>query len=258
MLGSLISAGANLLGGFLQGNRQDETNQKLLADKQLDRDYQEKFAKSGIQWRSDDAKAAGINPYYALGANTASYSPTAVGLGSEGGVGKGLSDSSQDIGRAISATADKDTKDDAFTLATKKLALEKGSLENQLLASQIRKNNQTGQKLSAPSLAGPATLIDGQPATATTTPSGAAVKADDIKQQPDTASKFNRIRPSGIKLYTNPWMSDAEDTETRYGNVIENIAGLANVVGDGVYTGWKNRSRIKNFVKRGWRSDYKW
>ena len=256
MLGSIIAGASSLLGGFLQGNRQDETNKALLADKAMDRQQQREFAQNSIQWRSKDAEAAGINPYYALGASTASYSPSAVGLGSEGGIGKGLSDASQDIGRAVQATKDNGDKDDAFTLATKKLALEKGALENQLLASQVRKNNQTGQKIAGPS-ANPQ-LIDGQPATQLTTPSGATVKVDDIKQQPDTAPKHNRIRPAGIRLYTNPWMSDAEDTETRYGNTIEELGGIANLVGDGVYTGWKNRHKIKNFVRNGWRSDYKW
>lgn len=239
MIGSLISAGASLLGGLFSGQRQEETNQAMLRDKEQDRAMQREFAQNTIQWKSEDAKKAGINPYYALGASTTSYAPSAVGLGSDGGVGKGLTDASQDIGRAVAATADNGGKDDAFTVATKKLALEKGALENQLLASQVRKNNQTGQKIAAPS--GAAQLIDGQPATELTTPAGAAVKIDDIKQQPDTAPKHNRIRPVGIRLYTNPWMTDAEDLETRYGNVVENLGGIANVVGDAAYTGWKGR-----------------
>lgn len=247
MLGSIIAGASSLLGGFLQGNRQEETNRAMLADKEVDRQQQREFAQNSIQWKAQDAAKAGINPYYALGASTTSYSPSAVGLGSEGGIGKGLSDASQDIGRAVQATKDNGDKDDAFTLATKKLALEKGSLENQLLASQIRKNNQTGQKIAGPS--GNAQLIDGQPATQLTTPSGAAVKVDDIKQQPDTASKFARIRPGGIRLYTNPWMSDAEDLETRYGNAVENIGGIANVIGDSTYTGMKMLPRARKWYK---------
>lgn len=256
MIGSLISAGASLLGGLFSGQRQDETNQAMLRDKAIDREMQKEFAQNTIQWKSEDAKKAGINPYYALGASTASYSPTAVGLGSDGGIGKGLSDSSQDIGRAVQATADNNGKDDAFTIATKKLALEKGALENQLLASQIRKNNQTGQKIAGPS--GVPQLIDGQPATELKTPAGAAVKADDIKQQPDTAPKHNRIRPTGIRLYTNPYMTDAEDLETRYGNAMEAIGGFMNLIGDTAYTGWKERKRIGKFIRNGWRSDYQW
>lgn len=249
MLGALISAGSSLLGGLLSGNRQDETNRLALQDKAMDRAQQKEFAQNTIQWKSEDAKKAGINPYYALGASTTSYAPTAVGLGSDGGIGKGLSDSSQDIGRAVQATADNNGKDDAFTVATKKLALEKGALENQLLASQVRKNNQTGQKIAGPSSA--PQLIDGQPATELTTPSGATVKPDDIKQQADTAPKHNRIRPVGIRLYTNPWMTDAEDLETRYGNVIENLGGIANVVGDAAYTGWKGSyyRRARNWYR---------
>ena len=249
MLGSLISAGANLLGGFLQGNRQDETNKMMLADKAEDRAQQREFAQNSIQWKSQDAQKAGINPYYALGASTASYSPSAVGLSSDGGIGKGMSDSSQDIGRAVSATMDKGGKDDAFTLATKKLALEKGGLENQLLASQIRKNNQTGQKVSAPNLQKNPHLIDGQPATELVTPDGATVKPDDIKQQPDTASKFKRIRPLGMRLYTNPRFSDAEDIETRYGDAGENIQGVSNFFADVYHTGVPYWNRARKWYK---------
>lgn len=256
MIGSLISAGASLLGGLFSGQRQDETNQAMLRDKEQDRAMQREFAQNTIQWKSEDAKKAGINPYYALGASTASYSPTAVGLGSDGGIGKGLSDSSQDIGRAVAATADNNGKDDAFTIATKKLALEKGALENQLLASQIRKNNQTGQKIAGPSAV--PQLIDGQPATELRTPSGAVVKADDIKQQPDTSPKHNRIRPVGIRLYTNPWFTDAEDLETRYGNFAEAVGGAANFVADGAYTAYKKRHKLWDYAKNGWRSSYKW
>lgn len=144
---------------------------------------------------------------------------------------------------------DKDGKDDAFTLATKRLALQKGELENQLLASQVRKNNQTFQKISAPTLDKKGHLIDGQPATQLVTPDGAAVKVDDIKQQPDTASKFARIRPFGMKLYTNPYWSDAEDVETRYGDVVQNIQGVGNFFADAYSTGVPYWNRARNWYR---------
>lgn len=63
MLGSLISAGASLLGGVLGSKKQksaDEANVEL----------QREFAQNGIRWKVEDAKAAGVSPLYALGAPT--------------------------------------------------------------------------------------------------------------------------------------------------------------------------------------------
>lgn len=90
MLGALIGAGSSLLGGLF--NRSN-------ADKQAD--LQKSFAKKGIQWRVADAEKAGVSKLYALGANTASYSPVSVG----GGLGDALSTAGQNIGRAVDATA---------------------------------------------------------------------------------------------------------------------------------------------------------
>lgn len=108
-IGSLISAGANLIGGLFGSNNEDENrfasevaqnkniafaretneqniaaseriNAATLADKELDRALQKEFAQSGIRWRLADAKAAGVHPLYALGGAGATYSPSAISL----------------------------------------------------------------------------------------------------------------------------------------------------------------------------------
>lgn len=88
MLGALIGAGASLAGAAI--NKQNAEKQSAL---------QEKFARTGIQWKVEDAAKAGISKLYALGANTTSYSPVSVG-----GIGGGIADAGQSIGRAVSAT----------------------------------------------------------------------------------------------------------------------------------------------------------
>lgn len=88
---ALISGGAALAGGAL----------KAITGKQAgDREYerQKEFAQNGIRWRVEDAKAAGIHPIFAIGANTSTYSPQAAV-----GTDYGLSDMGQNIGRAIEA-----------------------------------------------------------------------------------------------------------------------------------------------------------
>jgi len=85
MLGSLISAGASLFGGFL-GNKQ--------ADKQAA--LQKEFAQHGISWKAKDAERAGISKLYAIGAPSVSYSPV-----STGSLGAGIADAGSKIGAAI-------------------------------------------------------------------------------------------------------------------------------------------------------------
>ena len=129
MLGELISAGANILGGLLgdAGKREEIALQK-------------KLATQGVRMRVEDARAAGVHPAIALGASVPSYSP--VGLGS--GLAEGLSSAGQDISRAVASTSTTPERLDAFTQATQKLTLDRMGLENTLLASQIARLTQAG------------------------------------------------------------------------------------------------------------------
>lgn len=235
ILGPLISAGASLLGGLFSGNQSEKNAQLQMQNAAQDRALQKEFAQNSIQWKTADAKSAGISPYYALGAPTASYTPVSIGDGAESGIGKGLSAASQDLGRAAAAAMSKPDRDEVAKKSAD-LALENSSLQNELLKTQIAKmRGQIGPAM--PTLQKGAHLIDGQPATEIQTVSGAPVKSDDVKQQAETIPKHSRIRPLGIKLHTNPYFSDAEDIETRYGDVAEEIGGMANFAGDLYHTG---------------------
>lgn len=85
----------NVLGSVIGGGTQ------FLSDKYHNRRAQEnaeKMAQNSIQWRAEDAKAAGIHPLYAMGASTAPSShQTSNQLGST--VASGLSRAGQAIGR---------------------------------------------------------------------------------------------------------------------------------------------------------------
>lgn len=130
MLGSLISGGLGLLGGLFSDNSQAKANAENIK-------YQKQFAQEGIQWRVADAEKAGVHPLYALGAQTTSFSPSVVG---SSGVGTALASAGQDIGRAVAAKY----STDEFTKTTQALTLQRMGLENDLLASQIRKINAPG------------------------------------------------------------------------------------------------------------------
>lgn len=146
MLGSLLAAGSSILGGIMGNNAANK-----------DRAMQKEFAKSGIQWKVEDAKKAGIHPLAALGAQTTSFAPVSVGGPS---IASGLASAGQDISRAIDTTRDSSTRLDAYTKTVQDLNIQRLGLENQLLGSQIAKINQTGPRPPMPGT--DRFLIDGQ------------------------------------------------------------------------------------------------
>lgn len=133
MLGALIGAAGSIAGSLI-GKKQADKNLKI----------QKEFAQHGIRWKVEDAKAAGLHPLAALGAQTHSFSPVAVG-----DYGSSLASAGQDIGRAIDATRDKGERAEADG-TMRRLALERAGLENDLLRSQIAKNSQAGTPPARP------------------------------------------------------------------------------------------------------------
>lgn len=136
MLGNIIEAGANILGGILGGKEKDK-----------DRKLQKEFAQQGIQWKVADAKLAGIHPLAALGAQTTSFSPVSVG---DHSIASGLASAGQDISRAVDATRTQGQKVDAYAKTIQDLNIRRMGLENELLASQIAKINQAGVSPALP------------------------------------------------------------------------------------------------------------
>lgn len=86
MLGSLISAGASLLGGLMGSNS---------AQKQMQQ--QMYLAKNSMQIKAADAEKAGISKLYAVGAPSISYAPVNTG----GPLAAGIADAGSKLGTAI-------------------------------------------------------------------------------------------------------------------------------------------------------------
>lgn len=144
MIGPLISAGASLIGGMFNRNAAEDaaersnaiSEQNALRNIQLQKD----FAQQGIRWKVEDAKAAGIHPLYALGAQTTSFSPVSVGTpagGYDSSMGSGIASAGQDISRAMNATRTAPERADAFTTTVNAMTVQKMGLENELLASKV-------------------------------------------------------------------------------------------------------------------------
>lgn len=123
-------------------------------------DIQVDFAKHGIQYKIEDAKRAGINPYAALGASTSMPGAVTGDLSGVSGFGQALD----------SATARGKTHDEKDTAVQEKfteLSITKGELENTLLAAQIAKLSAGPAAPTLPSF-GQRWGLDGQGQTALT------------------------------------------------------------------------------------------
>lgn len=175
----------------------------------------------------------------ALGAQTFNPSPVSVGATADNSFGTGIAAAGQDIGRAINSTRSSQARMDAFTKTSQELTLQKMGLENELLASQVRKSNQVGISPPMPVAGKQPQLVDGQSATNLSTVGGFPVKDDDITSKAETYPQHRQIRILGVPVKTNPHSADAQDIEDRYGDLVEEVAGVGNIGADALYTIYK-------------------
>lgn len=126
MLGDIIGGLGSLVGGFMNQRSQEKIAAQNLA-------AQREFAQSGIRWKVADAKAAGVHPLFALGAQTTSFTPQSVGGGDA--MGDAVASASQSFGRAAQAAMTSDERAASTALTT--LQMEKAGLENELLRTEI-------------------------------------------------------------------------------------------------------------------------
>lgn len=133
VIGAGISAAGSLLGGILGDRAANQRNQQSMEFAREQMAMQREFAQSGIRWRVADAKAAGVHPLYALGAQTHSPSPVSV-MQESSPMPDALASMGQSIGRAVEATqtAPERARDHMYQLTR-----ERAELENQLLGAQI-------------------------------------------------------------------------------------------------------------------------
>lgn len=215
MFGSIISAGANILGGILNRDAAKDANRIQQEQAALNRKTQMDFAKHGIKWKVDDARRAGVHPLYALGAQTHSYSPVSVGTTVDTSMGNALASAGQDISRAFAAGATPKGRVDAFTTAVQGLSLEKASLENELLKSQIARLNNSQVPPPTPS-AYPVVIPEG--------------KLDDRTP----------IVLGSRKIATHPGFSDGQTFEDRWGEWGGSAAGLVVMGADALHNARQN------------------
>lgn len=161
MIGELIGAAGSLLGGLFGKSSADKAADSQLKANRENIAMQKEFAQQGIQWRVKDARDAGLSPLAALGANTISFSPSSVGISPDTSMATAVANAGQDIGRAVDATRTGSAKVDAYQKTLMDLSLQRGQLENELLATQIAKTRQPAVQAPMPA-PDQRWLVDGQ------------------------------------------------------------------------------------------------
>lgn len=284
-LGNLVSAGLNWWNASENRDAQREANERNIAYQReanaanlaqarelntinnaqqakyadLNLAQQRDFAQQGIRWKVDDARAAGLHPLAALGAQVSSFSPISVGSSSIFSESKApsvsaetmdLGNMGQDLSRAISAGSTAPERLSRVQRTVQAIAtgqtLEKASLENDLLRATIAKTrSQIGPPIPLPQ-PGPNRTVSGFP-----------VSDDEIKQKAEDHPQTGIVRPFGYPLRTNPFFSDGQQFEDRYGDseIGSTIKFGVNTLADHIYTGygllpsWRDGSgsRIKRF-----------
>jgi len=200
VLAALAPAVGSALGGYFNSRASEENAERNIA-------MQREFAQQGIRWKVADAKAAGIHPLAALGAQTHSFAPVSVGGSS---MGNALASMGQGVGRAISATQTQDERTATTNTMAQQLQLDNMSLQNQILASKLRLMNQ-------PSSVNPP-LPGGYPATETPI---------DPKIDPQ-----NRVILNNTEIRGNPGWSPASTIQDQYGEWGENVYSIPKSIVD--------------------------
>lgn len=223
MIGELINAGANLIGGIFNRDAQATANENARYQAAIDRDLQKEFAQHAIQWKVSDARAAGVSPYAALGVPGASSTPISIGSVPETGIGDALSSMGANLGNVANKVSTGGQRADDFTQKLQSLQLTRAGLENEKLASEI-----ATMKGSAPPFPSATGATNDPTSIAGRANPGVAGKALDHVYDASSIAV-------GKDFPKNPWHSDAQKYEDRYGDLVENAAGLKNLIADWLY-----------------------
>lgn len=214
-IGALLSGGSSIIGNLIGSSNVNQNNATQMAIAQQNIALQKEFAQHGIQWKVEDAKAAGLHPLAALGAQTSSFSPVSVGTEAHQ---PDLSQLGQDLSRAFKASASQEAREEADAEKARKLDLAGKQLDNVAKADAItsRRASQIGPPM--PTAAGEdwnrlLAHLDRSPERS----GGFPVSDDKIKTAPVYANEAARFNYFGVPFRAHPGTADAQFFENRYG-----------------------------------------
>lgn len=229
VLPALLTAGAGLIGGFLNKRSNDKANNANAAQNALniatqnqwrseDYDRQKEFAQNSAGWQMkdlfDQADASGIHRLSALGASGgAQYQGSTSLTPSTPEQGNDYSFLGDSVGDAMNVMLRAKSAQQAQKLSNSQIEVNKA--EAKLLESQSRT-----------ALINARAAARGQ--TGATSETDAPITIDELR------TEFER-KPgtvTGTNLRTNPNRVDAESWEARYGEVAGEVAGFVNLALD--------------------------
>ena len=150
--GPAIGGVLGTVGSLIEGSK-NRKFQKQQFGREVDfareqADIQKEFAQKAVQWKTDDARKAGIHPLAAMGANTMSFTPQSVGSPSMSGTEYGFEKMGQNLGRVINKAMNSHERE------FNRLKLDNMRKRNELLDAEINsKNAVTNQIQSDPPMA---------------------------------------------------------------------------------------------------------
>lgn len=106
--GGLVGAVGSIAGGLLDRQNQKSINAFNAQQAQLDRDFQKEVMQNQYQWKTADAKKAGLHPLSVVGGGAYSASPSSVPASSSSSWSDALGSAGKYIGDAASAYMNKD------------------------------------------------------------------------------------------------------------------------------------------------------
>lgn len=191
MFGSIIKAVAPSLISTVAGGILNDRSAKNANEQSAD--VSREFAQSGIQWRVQDARKAGIHPLAAMGIPLSSGPSATIG-GTDWS--SALGNMGQDISRAAGAVQTPKERQKAAVLDG--LKLERASLENELLRSQIASTN----RASNPPLPSTSTL-SGDPTAQTGLTAGTRTVPVEVSSAEKNPAKAAGYHPDLTYVHTS-------------------------------------------------------
>lgn len=242
LLGSLVSGGVSYLNASNQQSFNQQQLQQQYALAQQNMAQQREFAQQGLGWRVEDAVRHGLSPLVGAGVQPGSFQPVSANTVSPADFGP----AGQDLGRAIKAMQNFDEREVADAREAKRIALEKGRLENDVLraelASKIARENspsQIGPPAAVPSGSLPRgyiNFIEGSRSPSRSA-SGVALDDDKMKQKEESAPGVRKVPWLGsIDIKTDPRRASAQDLQNEYGDIMGDIMAAPNVITDSLHT----------------------
>lgn len=163
--GAAIGAAGSLLGGAIAGSGSKEAQKianefnvwQLMKNEELQRE----FAQHGVRWRVEDAKAAGLHPLYALGAQTSGFSPVTVMAPEDRSAefkGRAVAEAGQSLGRAVAA---QESPEQTLVRLAQLRLMESEAEKNFALASGLRSEAVRASVTGRPDLGDPEGYVRG-------------------------------------------------------------------------------------------------